>query len=136
MESGYYPLGAEHDPNAPYNQVDPPEMEFKVTATFSVDKEVTVRTSDYVTEEDWDDDMGKCESIDTSDTDWIAAYQEQHESIENLLCAFKELLDEHITTMINDMQCHIEIDKARLKRFQYLKSECEGWVTHDFEVVE
>lgn len=136
MESGYYPLGAEHDPNAPYNQVDPPEMEFKVTATFSVDKEVTVRTSDYVTEEDWDDDMGKCESIDTSDTNWIAAYQEQHESIEDLLCAFKELLDEHITTMIDDMQCHIEIDKARLKRFQYLKSECEGWVTHDFEVVE
>ena len=136
MESGYYPLGAEHDPNAPYNQVDPPEIEFKVTATFSVDKEVTVRTSDYVTEEDWDDDMGKCESIDTSDTNWIAAYQEQHESIEDLLCAFKELLDEHITTMINDMQCHIEIDKARLKRFQYLKSECEGWVTHDFEVVE
>ena len=136
MESGYYPLGAEHDPNAPYNQVDPPEMEFKVTATFSVDKEVTVRTSDYVVEEDWDDDMGKCESIDTSDTNWIAAYQEQHESIEDLLCAFKELLDEHITTMINDMQCHIEIDKARLKRFQYLKSECEGWVTHDFEVVE
>ena len=136
MESGYYPLGAEHDPNAPYNQVDPPEIEFKVTATFSVDKEVTVKTSDYVTEEDWDDDMGKCESIDTSDTDWIAAYQEQHESIEDLLCAFKELLDEHITTMINDMQCHIEIDKARLKRFQYLKSECEGWVTHDFEVVE
>lgn len=136
MESGYYPLGAEHDPNAPYNQVDLPKMEFKVTATFSVDKEVTVKTSDYVTEEDWDDDMGKCESIDTSDTDWIAAYQEQHESIEDLLCAFKELLDEHITTMINDMQCHIEIDKARLKRFQYLKSECEGWVTHDFEVVE
>ena len=136
MESGYYPLGAEHDPNAPYNQVDPPEIEFKVTATFSVDKEVTVKTSDYVTEEDWDDDMGKCESIDTSDTDWIAAYQEQHESIEDLLCAFKELLDEHITTMIDDMQCHIEIDKARLKRFQYLKSECEGWVTHDFEVVE
>ena len=136
MESGYYPLGAEHDPNAPYNQVDPPEMEFKVTATFSVDKEVTVRTSDYVAEEDWDDDMGKCESIDTSDTNWIAAYQEQHESIEDLLCAFKELLDEHITTMIDDMKCHIEIDKARLKRFQYLKSECEGWVTYDFEVVE
>ena len=136
MESGYYPPGAEHDPNAPYNQVDPPEREFKVTATFSVDKEVTVRTSDYVVEEDWDDDMGKCESIDTSDTNWIAAYQEQHESIEDLLCAFKELLDEHITTMIDDMQCHIEIDKARLKRFQYLKSECEGWVTHDFEVVE
>ena len=26
-ESGYYPPGAEFDPNAPYNQVDPPEIE-------------------------------------------------------------------------------------------------------------
>ena len=28
-ESGYYPPGAEFDPNAPYNQVDPPEIECK-----------------------------------------------------------------------------------------------------------
>lgn len=136
MESGYYPPGAEHDPNAPYNQVDPPEREFKVTATFSVDKEVIVRTSDYVAEEDWDDDMGKCESIDTSDTNWIAAYQEQHESIEDLLCAFKEMLDKRINYLLDRMQCHLEVDRDELKKLQYLKSECEGWVTHDFEVVE
>lgn len=135
-ESGYYPPGAEHDPNAPYNQVDPPEREFKVTATFCLNKEVTVNTSDYITEEDWGDDMGKYESIDTSNTNWIAAYQGQHETVEDLLCAFKELLEERIKSMVDDMQCYIEIDKAKLKRFQYLKSECEGWVTHDFEVVE
>ena len=26
-----YPPGAEHDPNAPYNQQDPPEVEVTVT---------------------------------------------------------------------------------------------------------
>ena len=135
MDNYNYPPGSD-TPDAPWNQVDPPKREFKVTVTYSVDKEVTVSTSDYVAEEDWDDDMGKCESIDTSNTNWIAAYQEQHESIEDLLCAFKEMLEERIDSMIDDMECHIDIDKAKLKKLQYLKSECEGWVTHDFEVVE
>ena len=31
MASGYYPAGAEHDPNAPYNQSDPPEVEVELT---------------------------------------------------------------------------------------------------------
>ena len=135
MDNYNYPPGSD-TPDAPWNQVDPPKREFKVTATFCLDKEVTVNTSDYTTEEDWDDDMGKCESIDTSDTNWIAAYQGQHETIEDLLSAFKELLDEHIDSMISDMECHIAIDRKRLKRFQYLREECKGWVTHDFEVVE
>lgn len=29
-ESGYYPAGAEHDPNAPYNQVEAPERTFDI----------------------------------------------------------------------------------------------------------
>jgi hypothetical protein len=140
MESGYYPPGAEHDPNAPYNQVDPPEREFKVTATFSVDKEVTVRTSDYVAEEDWDDDMGKCESIDTSDTNWIAAYQEQHESIEDLLCEFKTMMEKRIMDIKFNAQRLgnplTSYEKKEIKHMEYLIEECQGWATHDFEVVE
>ena len=29
----YYPAGAANDPNAPYNQVDPPEIEKELSAT-------------------------------------------------------------------------------------------------------
>lgn len=126
-ESGYYPQGAEHDQNAPYNQVDPSEKEFKVTATFCLDKEVTVSTSDYIAEEDWDDDMGKCASIDTSNTNWLAAYQEQHETIEDLLTEFKLLLQEQIESTT---------DTEKFAKYKYLKEECEGWVTHDIEIVE
>lgn len=130
-ESGYYPAGAEHDPNATYNQVEPPEKEFKVTVTFSVDKEVTVHTSDYAVDEDYDEDIGKVISVDTSDTNFISAYLEEHETIEGLLDEFKTLLEAKIEELENFPE-----DKNTLERYKYLKSECEGWVTHDFEVVE
>ena len=46
-ESGYYPPGAEHDPNAPWNQVDNPEREIEVTVSVTLSKTVKVRVSDY-----------------------------------------------------------------------------------------
>lgn len=130
-ESGYYPAGAEHDPNAPYNQVELPEKEFKVTVTFSVDKEVTVHTSNYTVDEDYDEDIGKVISLDTSDTNFNSAYLEEHETIEGLLDEFKTLLEAKIEELENFPE-----NKNTLERYKYLKSECEGWVTHDFEVVE
>lgn len=47
MESGYYPPGAEHDPNAPYNQVDLPEREIEVLVSVTLSKTVKVRVNDY-----------------------------------------------------------------------------------------
>jgi len=130
-ESGYYPAGAEHDPNAPYNQIELPEREFTVTVTCSVDKEVTVHTSDYYKDEDWDEDDGKITSIDTSDTNWIKAYQEEHETIEDLLMEFKTFLEAKIKECENFPE-----DSSTFARYKYLKEECENWVTHDLEVVE
>ena len=130
-ESGYYPAGAEHDPNAPYNQVELSKKEFKVTVTFSVDKEVIVHTSDYTIDEDYDEDIGKVISLDTSDTNFNSAYLEEHETIEGLLDEFKTLLEAKIEELENFPE-----DKDTLERYKYLKSECESWVTHDFEVVE
>lgn len=130
MDNYNYPPGSDIS-EAPWNQVDPPEREFKVTAIFCLDKEVTVSTSDYTTEKDWDDDMGKREFINTSNTNWIVAYQEQHETIENLLLEFKILLDQKIEELENFPE-----DKNILKRLKYLRSECEGWITYDFDVVK
>jgi hypothetical protein len=45
MASGYYPPGAEYDPNAPYNQVDPPEVEVELIATETMTKTITVYTN-------------------------------------------------------------------------------------------
>ena len=42
IESGYYPPGAEHDPNAPWNQVDPEPRKVEVTVSITLSKTVEV----------------------------------------------------------------------------------------------
>lgn len=44
---GNYPPGAAHDPRAPYNQVDPPERCFNVSASYTLNRSVDVTTSEY-----------------------------------------------------------------------------------------
>lgn len=46
-ESGYYPPGAEFDPFAPYNQVDPPEREFDLDVSLTMSKTATVVSDNY-----------------------------------------------------------------------------------------
>ena len=45
MASGFYPPGAEYDPNAPYNQSEPPEMEVDLIATEVMTKTISVYTN-------------------------------------------------------------------------------------------
>ena len=45
MASGFYPPGAEYDPYAPYNEVEPPEMEVELTATVTMTKTISVWTN-------------------------------------------------------------------------------------------
>ena len=72
-ESGYYPIGAEFDPSAPWNQVEIPEREFDVTISSSLSKSTTIESKDYLIDEDPDGSY-----IDTSDIAWTKEYQEQH----------------------------------------------------------
>ena len=52
--SDYYPAGAANDPNAPYNQVDPPEIEKELSATVVLNKDTLVTTDKvYYDGDDW-----------------------------------------------------------------------------------
>lgn len=78
MESGYYPPGAEHDPNAPYNQVDQPEKEIEVLVSVTLSKTVKVRVNDYkVVDCGKDDDGYYFEDIDYSECDLQGAVESQ-----------------------------------------------------------
>lgn len=69
-ESGYYPPGAEHDPNAPWNQVDNPEREIEVTVSVTLSKTVKIKVSDYeITDSGKDEDGEYFEDIDYSNCD-------------------------------------------------------------------
>lgn len=78
MESGYYPPGAEHDPNAPYNQVDLPEREVEVTISVTLSKTVKVRVNDYRIADFGKDENGNYfEDIDFSECDLQGAAENQ-----------------------------------------------------------
>ena len=77
-ESGYYPLGAEHDPNAPWNQVDNPEREIEVTVSVTLSKTVKIKVSDYeITDSGKDEDGEYFEDIDYSNCDLKGAVEGQ-----------------------------------------------------------
>jgi hypothetical protein len=121
IESGYYPPGAEFDPNAPYNQVENPEEEFEVTISQTLSKTVTVFTSNYNLEVDCDE--GGCyRNCDTSDTDWKEVYAEDYHTPLQLIGFLKRLLkgDEPISDSLK----------------KHLIEECDNWCEDELVFVE
>lgn len=59
-ESGYYPAGAEHDPNAPWNQEDIPEREIEVTVSITLSKTLKIEVSDYTVDSEGNVDYSDC----------------------------------------------------------------------------
>ena len=77
-ESGYYPLGTEHAPNAPWNQVDNPEREIEVTVSVTLSKTVKIKVSDYeIIDSGKDEDGEYFENIDYSNCNLKGAVEEQ-----------------------------------------------------------
>lgn len=78
IESGYYPPGAEHDPNAPWNQEENPEREIEVTVSVTLSKTIKVKVSDYdVINSGKDEDGNYFEDIDYSNCDLKEAVTNQ-----------------------------------------------------------
>ena len=46
-QSNYYPMGAEHDPNAPYNEREPELKKVKLDVYLTIHKVVEVETDKY-----------------------------------------------------------------------------------------
>lgn len=76
-ESGYYPPGAEHDPNAPWNQVDPEPKKIEVTVSITLSKTVEVEVDDYIAEEVSDEDGYHGVVYDYSECDLEQAVRDQ-----------------------------------------------------------
>lgn len=103
-ESGYYPPGAEHDPNAPWNQVDNPEREIEVTVSVTLSKTVKIKVSDYeITDSGKDEDGEYFEDIDYSNCDLKGVVEEQivlpQDAWKNLRCTL-----EHRDRVFNDLR--------------------------------
>lgn len=77
-ESGYYPLGAEHNSKAPWNQESLPEKEIEVLISITLSKTVKVKVSDYTIKECGKDrENTYYEEIDYSECNLKKAVEEQ-----------------------------------------------------------
>lgn len=140
-----YPPGAEHDPNAPYNQVDVPEKEFDVTCSQSLSKTVTVWTNNYIpgasgVDYEPDDEGGYCavgwhDPDDTSDTNWGDEYHDNdHYTPIQLIELFKESLKNQLESWKG--MDETSAGKAQIRRIEHLIEECSNWIEDDTEYAE
>lgn len=124
IESGYYPPGAEFDPNAPYNQVDLPEKEIEVTISVTLSKTVKVMVDDYQVEKDADED-GRYLNYDFSECDL-------HKAVESQV-----VLPQNLAEFTENMFNHdLNLKAAGMPK--YLRNaiaDCKGWTVDDMEVI-
>ena len=95
-ESGYYPAGAEHDPNAPWNQSDPEPVSQDIEYSCTMRRTATVETTNYVpgTWEKDEDGFGYRDGDDFSDTDWLSDFKDTYRTPKELIDLLKETAKE------------------------------------------
>ena len=71
-----YPMGAD-TPDAPWNQVEPEPRKVEVTVSITLSKTVEVEVTDYIAEEDSDEDGYHGISYDYSECDLEQAVRDQ-----------------------------------------------------------
>ena len=124
-EADYYPAGAYNDPNAPYNQVEPPEIEAEVNVSFTLERDATITTNEVYYDEDcW-------ELCDDADID--KAYDDYYVGI-------PEMLEELVKYVKGELEMLEKFVKARTankeerKRYRYLQriiDSASGWEVTD-----
>lgn len=122
-----YPLGADNS-SAPWNQVENSEIERDCEVTETIARKVTLSTTDYVAEDDWDDEFGKCISTDTSGTDWNEEYDKQEYTALELIAKLKEYVEEDIKNTASNT--------SKGRELQRLLSACDGWEQVEVDVSE
>lgn len=135
-ESGYYPQGAEHNPNAPYNQVEHEKVEVEVVISQTLSRSTKILITDYIAREyeniESDDEGGfyrtKEIEYDFSDSDLKGSYEEQEYTI-------PELLDYLKTYLIADI-ANCNKDSNKKQKLQHILNCCEGWKVDETEIIK
>lgn len=124
FESGYYPAGAEHDPNAPWNEREPEPVSREVEYSCVMRRTAEVETTDYapgVWEKD-EDGRGYSDGDDFTDTDWLAEYKYTY-------CTPKELID-LLKETAQKLAAGKMPDKPKLF-WNGVVAFCENWTIED-----
>ena len=124
-----YPMMSQSQLNsAPWNDKENSVIERDCEVTETISRKVSLSTADYVAEEDWDDDFGKCVSEDTSDTNWAEEYSNQEYTVLELIAKLKEYVEEDIKNTASNT--------SKGRELQRLLSACDGWEQVEVDVSE
>lgn len=124
-----YPLMSQSElKNAPWNEVSIPGIERDCEVTETISRRITLSTTDYSVEEDWNDEFGKCISADTSETDWNEEYSNQEYTVLELIAKLKSYVKEDIKNTVPN--------KGKGRELQRLLSACNGWEQVELEIEE
>lgn len=121
------PIGAD-TVDAPWNRVENLEIERDCEVTEIISRRVSLSTSRYVAEEDWDGEFGRCIYEDTSDTDWCEEYSNQEYTVLELIAKLKEYVEEDIKNTASNT--------SKGRELQRLLMACDGWEHVEMEVYE
>ena len=109
-ESGWYPPGAEFDPNAPYNQVEPEEREYKIEAVFELRRTDNLWSNDYDDFDNLNDPKGEWSSIHMTPLELI-------KECKRLATTMHDSIDDTATPMGVRARQHLS----------HIIAECDGW---------
>lgn len=115
----YYPAGAYYDSNAPYNQVEPPEIEFECAVAYTLERESTFVTNEAYYDDGWE----LCDYADT----W-GAYEYKRPSIPEMLNELVKYIDKELSETT---------ERKRKAELVAMRESAIGWkiVDRDIEIL-
>lgn len=124
----YYPAGAEFDSNAPWNRVEPPEVDFDINITCVVERETQITTDQvYYDEDRW----ALCDDADT-----YHAYDYDYASIPEMLSELVKYIDGEMLVLkksIKDKTAS-KTERERYRELQRMRESAVGWEISECEI--
>ena len=128
--TGDYPMGSDTS-YAPWNSPPPDPMDFEVTCSQSLSKNVTVLTDKYVPEPCKEDGYTYA---NTEDTCWNDVYKKEHYTPIQLISMYKDTLKKQLESW-EGME-DTGYGRKMTKEIKHLIKECEGWCDDETEVIK
>lgn len=119
-----YPLGAENDPNAPYNRVQD-ATEIMICGDMTVAFRTSIWTYDAIALYEKDDDGLYIKDIETCNVDFKKEFLDQHMTPLQLIQYLKKEMEEKMKK-----------DPASKSECQSIIEECEVWEDEDLYSLE
>lgn len=124
-DADYYPAGAYNDPNAPYNQVEPPEIEAEVNMSFTLERIATITTNEVW----WDEDQWEL----AADADIGKAYDDYYVAIPDMLEELTKYVKGEMEVLAKFIKAKTA-NKEERERYRYLQriiDSAVGWEVTD-----